>query len=70
MLPSYLLALREGIEAALIIGIILGLLKKINKKDLIPVVWTGAGTAALVRVRPDPGSDQPLSTSSPFRATT
>ena len=50
MLPSYLLALREGIEAALIIGIILGLLKKINKKDLIPVVWAGAGTAALVSI--------------------
>jgi high-affinity iron transporter len=50
MLPSYLLALREGIEAALIIGVILGLLKKIDKSELIPVVWTGAGTAAVVSI--------------------
>jgi high-affinity iron transporter len=50
MLPSYLLALREGIEAALIIGVILGLLKKINKKDLVPVVWTGAGIAVIVSI--------------------
>jgi high-affinity iron transporter len=48
MFPSYLLALREGIEAALIIGLILGLLKKINKPELVPVVWSGAGAAVLV----------------------
>jgi high-affinity iron transporter len=50
MFPSYLLALREGIEAALIIGVILGLLKKINKKELVPVVWTGAGIAVVVSI--------------------
>jgi high-affinity iron transporter len=50
MLPSYLLALREGIEAALIIGVILGLLKKINKKELVPVVWTGVGIAVFVSI--------------------
>jgi high-affinity iron transporter len=48
MFPSYLLALREGIEAALILGVILGLLKKIKKLELVRVVWSGAGAAVLV----------------------
>ena len=34
MLPSYLLSLREGIEAALIIGIVIGALRKIRRADL------------------------------------
>ncbi|MEN8241961.1 MAG: FTR1 family protein [Chloroflexota bacterium] len=50
MLPSYLLALREGIEAALIIGVILGLLKKIDKKELFSIVWTGTALAVLVSI--------------------
>ena len=33
MLPSYVLALREGLEAALIIGIVLGALKKIHRDE-------------------------------------
>ncbi len=41
MLPSFLLSLREGIEAALIIGIIIGVLTKINRQELKPVVWRG-----------------------------
>ena len=50
MLPSFLLALREGLEAALIIGIVLGALRKINRQHLYPVVWSGAGLAALVSI--------------------
>ena len=42
MLPSFLLSLREGIEAALIIGIIIGALNKLNQQELKPVVWRGA----------------------------
>ncbi len=30
MVPSFLLALREGLEAALIIGIVIGTLKKVG----------------------------------------
>jgi high-affinity iron transporter len=41
MLPSFLLSLREGIEAALIIGIVIGVLNKINHQELKPVVWRG-----------------------------
>jgi high-affinity iron transporter len=48
MLSSFLLSLREGLEAALIIGIILGALRKINRPDLKAAVWAGAGAALLV----------------------
>jgi high-affinity iron transporter len=45
MFPSFLLSLREGLEAALIIGIILGVLHKLHRNDLKPVVWRGVGLA-------------------------
>jgi len=48
MLPSFLLALREGLEAALIIGIVLGVLKKVGKPQFSKSVWSGAGIAALL----------------------
>jgi high-affinity iron transporter len=50
MLPSFLLSLREGLEAALVIGIVLGLLSKIKRADLQPAVWKGAAAAALVSI--------------------
>ena len=48
MLPSYLLSLREGIEAALIIGIVIGALRKIRRTDLVPALWWGVLSAAVV----------------------
>jgi high-affinity iron transporter len=48
MLPSFLLSLREGIEAALIIGIVIGTLQKINRTDYVKTVWVGAACAAAV----------------------
>jgi len=45
MLPSYLLSLREGLEAALIIGIVLGALRKIRRTDLSPALWYGTLSA-------------------------
>ena len=50
MLPSYLLSLREGLEAALIIGIILGALHKLHRSDLKPVVWRGVGLAVTLSI--------------------
>jgi len=50
MFPSYLLALREGLEAALIIGIVLGVLRKVNRTQLKSVVWMGLGSAVLVSI--------------------
>jgi high-affinity iron transporter len=46
MLASYLLSLREGIEAALIVGIVLGALRQIRREDLKPIVWLGVLIAA------------------------
>ncbi len=50
MLPSFLLSLREGLEAALIIGIVIGVLHKIQRPDLKPVVWGGAASAIIVSI--------------------
>jgi high-affinity iron transporter len=50
MLAGFLLALREGVEAALIVGIVLGMLKKMNRSDRAPWVWLGVGIASIVSV--------------------
>ena len=50
MLPTYLLSLREGLEAALIIGIVLGAVSKIHRKDLAPAVWFGTISAVVVSI--------------------
>ena len=48
MLPSYVLAIREGLEAALIIGIVLGALKKIHRPEYNRFVWFGVGLAGAI----------------------
>jgi high-affinity iron transporter len=48
MLPSYLLSLREGIEAALIIGIVLGALRQMRRTDLSSAVWLGVLSATVL----------------------
>jgi len=50
MLPTYLLALREGLEAALIIGIVLGALAKIRRNDLALAVWLGTLSAVGISI--------------------
>jgi len=50
MLPTYLLSLREGLEAALIIGIVLGAVTKIRRADLSPAVWFGTLSAVIVSI--------------------
>jgi len=50
MLPTYLLSLREGLEAALIIGIVLGAVNKIRRTDLTPAVWFGTLSAVAVSI--------------------
>jgi len=50
MLATYLLSLREGLEAALIIGIVLGAVTKIRRKDLSPTVWLGILSAIAVSI--------------------
>ena len=48
MLPSFILSLREGLEAALIIGIVLSALRQMQRRDLASAIWAGAGSAALL----------------------
>jgi len=50
MLPTFLLSLREGLEAALIIGIVLGAVSKIRRTDLTSSVWLGALSAVGVSI--------------------
>ena len=41
MLVAFLVMLREGIEAALIVGIIAGYLAQTGRRDWMPAVWVG-----------------------------
>jgi len=45
MLPSFLLTLREGLEAALVVGIIFGILRQLGRPDLRRVAWAAVGAA-------------------------
>jgi high-affinity iron transporter len=50
MIASFLLSFREGLEAALIVGIVLGALRKVNRVDLSRVVWLGVGLAGVLSI--------------------
>ena len=50
MIPAFLLMLREGLEAALIVGIIAAYLVKIGRRDALPRVWIGVIAAVVVSV--------------------
>lgn len=45
MLSALLIALREGLEAALIVGIVLGYLNRIGRRDRAPYAWAGVAVA-------------------------
>jgi high-affinity iron transporter len=48
MFDSLVITLREGVEAALIVGIVLGYLKKAGREEWTRFVWWGVGTAVAV----------------------
>lgn len=50
MLPGLVLALREGLEVTLIIGVLLGVLRKLGRADQARVVWWGVAIAAVLSV--------------------
>src|ERR1700730_4030979 len=50
LLSSFLIALREGVEAALIVGIVLVYLNRIGRAALARFVWAGVGLAAVLRL--------------------
>jgi high-affinity iron transporter len=45
LISSFLVALREGLEAALIIGIVLVYLDRTGRSHLVRFVWAGVGLA-------------------------
>jgi high-affinity iron transporter len=50
MLASFLITLREGLEAALIVGIVLSMLRQLGQSERARPVWFGVGAAVLVSV--------------------
>jgi high-affinity iron transporter len=50
MLPGYLLGLREGLEAALILGITFGVLRRMRRSELAPAAWQGVAVAVAISI--------------------
>ena len=50
MLPSFVICLREGLEAALIVGIIAAFLGSQGRSDALRQVWIGVGAAVTLCV--------------------
>lgn len=48
LLPSFLLALREGVEVTLLLGLVFAGLRQLRRPDCGNAVWMGVGTAVIV----------------------
>ena len=68
MIPTFVIALREGVEASLIVGIIAAFLVKEGRQDAMRQMWIGVGDRGRPLRRRSPSSSTGRPAAAPARA--